>query len=105
MSGLLAGKSILNNLILILSFRHDFKRKVRGTEEAAPVTMSQKCPYVDSYVTPPHCDGRAGECGLWSQTAKPKSETCRLLMAFAASASLPVEIRVAFPHGMILRIR
>ena len=31
MSGLLAGKSILNNLILILSFRHDFKRKVKGT--------------------------------------------------------------------------
>ena len=78
MSGSLAGKSRLNNLILILSFRHDFKRKVRGTEEAAPVTMSQKCPYVDSYVTPPHCDGRAGECGLWSQTAKPKSEIFQL---------------------------
>ena len=30
-SSLLAGKSILNNFILILSFRHDFKRKVRGT--------------------------------------------------------------------------
>ena len=101
----LAGKSSLNNLILILSFRHDFKRKVRGTEEAAPVTMSQKCPYVDSYVTPPHCDGRAGECGLWSQTAKPKSEISHLLTAFSASASLSVEIRVAFSHGMIVRIQ
>ena len=73
--------------------------------EEAPVTLSQKCLHLDSRVTPPHYDGRAGECGLWSQTAKPKSETCCLLMAFAASASFPVEIRVVFPHGMILRIQ
>ena len=68
-------------------------------QEEAPVTMSQKCLHLDSRVTPPHYDGRAGECGLWSQTAKPKSETCHLLMVFAVSASLPVEIRVAFLMG------
>ena len=46
--------------------------------EEAPVTLSQKCLHLDSRVTPPHYDGRAGECGLWSQTAKPKSEIFQL---------------------------
>ena len=60
--------------------------------------MTQKFPHLDSHITP-HCDGRAGECGLWSQTDKPKSETCHLLMAFSVSASLPVGIRIVFPCG------
>ena len=66
--------------------------------------MTQKFPHLDSCITP-HCDGRAGECGLWSQTDKPKSETCHLLMAFSVSASLPVGIRIVFPCGGILRIQ
>ena len=74
-------------------------------QEEAAVTMSQKCLHLESRVSPPHYDGRGPECELWSQTAKPKSETCHLLTAFSASASLPVEIRVAFPHGTILRIQ
>ena len=95
----LAGKSSLNHFILILSFRHDFKRKLRSRRRSS-VRMTQKFPHLDSRITP-HCDGRAGECGLWSQTAKPKSETCHLLLAISVSASLPVGIRIVFSCGGI----
>ena len=74
-------------------------------EAAAHVTMSQKCPHPHSPITPPHCDGRACEGGLWSQTTKPRSETCHLLKALSVSASLPVGIRIVFPCGAVLRIQ
>ena len=98
----------LVNLVWTISFLFEASDMILkgswGAQEKVPLRNTQKFPHLDSCITP-HCDSRAGEGGLWSQTAKPRSETCHLLKALSVSASLPVGIRIVFPCGAVLRIQ